>query len=665
MKRKLATCLLVFAAGAMLTACKNVFATEHQSHTKPNIVLFLVDDMGWMDSEAYGSQYYETPNMKRLARQSMRFTDAYAVPLCSPTRASILSGQHSSRHRVTSATGHRPAAPADASPYPARASPNQRFIYANSKNYLDLDLVTFAEVLHGAGYRTGHFGKWHLGLSRRHWPEQHGFEVAFHAEPSPGPKSYFSPYGVHASGEPSPRHHVGTITDGPDGEYITDRLTDEAIKFIEANKDEPFFLNFWQFAVHGPWGHKEEYTKRFAEKADPRGQQRNPIMASMLKSVDESLGRVTEKLDQLGLTDNTLFIFYSDNGGNTHSNVPGSRQIQNIKPGHPRWGFVQDWKKWAGDQPPTNNAPLREGKGRIYEGGQRVPLMVRWPGQIEPGSSSDSVVGPIDLYPTILAAAGLKKPAGHVLDGESIIPILKQTGRLKRQAYFTWFPHLVPAASVRQGNWKLIRRFEPHSKYPEVRELYNLKEDIGETQNLASKNPGKVKELDALIDQFVEETGALYPKPNPGYNATSENKPVGKSDSIAGLVARKCKVVNAEGAIRVTGEGRLPFLGTAQVKFAGPLTMKLRGRSPTGGKGRVQWRTNGQDTFPESGQVVSYDLPAGKTWRTVSVSLPIEGRAGVIRLYLPAEKAAVELQSIEFVDKRGGKKVWDFSGLTP
>ncbi len=322
-----ATCLFVMAVGMMLTTAKNVIAADHQPAAKPNIVLFLVDDMGWMDSTPYGSQYYETPNMKRLERQSMRFTDAYAVPLCSPTRASILSGQYSARHRVTAATGHRPAAPASASPYPAKASPDERFIYARSKNYLDLDLVTLAEVLHSAGYRTGHFGKWHLGLSPAHWPEKHGFVVAFHAEPSPGPNSYFSPYGVNNGGEPKAKYHVGTITDGAEGEYITDRLTDEAIRFVENHKNEPFFLNFWHFAVHGPWGHKEEYTKRFAKKTDPRGQQHNPIMASMLKSVDESLGRVMDKLDELGLTDNTLFIFYSDNGGNTHSNVPGSGAI--------------------------------------------------------------------------------------------------------------------------------------------------------------------------------------------------------------------------------------------------------------------------------------------------------------------------------------------------
>jgi hypothetical protein len=344
----------------------------------------------------------------------------------------------------------------------------------------------------------------------------------------------------------------------------------------------------------------------------------------------------------------------------------------NVKQGHPKWGFVQDWRKWAGDQPPTNNSPLREGKGRIYEGGQRVPLMVRWPGQIEAGSISDSIVGPIDLYPTILEAAGLEKPEGHIVDGESIIPILKQAGKRKRPAYFTWFPHLIPAVSVRQGDWKLIRRFEPHPKYPEVRELYSLKEDIGETSNLASRMPDKVKELDALIDQFVKDTGALVPKPNPNLNADAPTKPPSAnpptstpSEPVAGLVPRNCRIVITEGAIRVVGNGRQPFLGTAQVRFNGPLTLKLRARSKAGGKGRVHWRTAGQDSFPQSSQIATYNLPAGTTWQDVSVSLPVQGKPTVIRLYFPTEQTAVEVESIQFVDKSGRTKSWDFAVETP
>ncbi len=492
---------------------------------RPNVILFLVDDMGWMDSEPYGSEYYETPNMTRLAAQSMRFTDAYAIPLCSPCRASILTGQYTSRHRVTSASGHQPPAEAGASPYPEKTAPDRPLIYANSKNYLDPEITNLAEVLRDAGYRTGHFGKWHLGLTEPHRPGNQGFETTWQCAPDPGPPSYFSPYGVSAEGRPSGQNHVGNITDGPEGEYITDRLTDEAIAFIQARKSEPFYLNLWQYGVHGPWGHKLEYTEYFAKKTDPRGEQRNPIMASMLKSVDESLGRILDTLDELALADNTLFILYSDNGGNVHSNALDDHKIADVKPGHPKYEFIQEWRKYAGPEGPTNNGPLREGKSRIYEGGQRVPLMVRWPGRIPAGSTTDAVVGPIDLYPTILDVLDIDPPKNQIIDGITLLPVLEQRGTLEREALFTWCPHILPAVSVRQGDYKLIRRFEPHRDYPEVRELYNLREDIGETDNLAAKMSGKVAALDALIDNFIRDTGALPPIPNPPYRPADSTPP--------------------------------------------------------------------------------------------------------------------------------------------
>lgn len=628
---------------------------------KPNIVLFLVDDMGWMDSTPYGSQYYETPRMEQFAKQAMRFTDAYSVPLCSPTRASILSGQYSARHRITSASGHQPPASPEASPYPDKAPRTSRFRYADSKNFLDPSMVTVAEVLRQAGYRTGHFGKWHLGLTPEYWPEQQGFETAWHCAPDPGPPSYFSPYGVETSGEPKGRRRVGTITDGPAGEYIVDRLTTEALKFLEAHQKEPFYLNLWQYGVHGPWGHKPEYTAEFAKKTDPRGQQRNPIMASMLRSVDESLGRVLDKLDELGLTQNTLFIFFSDNGGNAHSNTNEDGDLAKIKPGHPKYDFLSDWRKWAGGEPPTNNFPLREGKGRIYEGGQRVPLMVRWPGHVAPGSVNGTVVGAIDLYPTILAATGLEKPAGQVIDGKSLVPVLEQTGKLDREAYFTWFPHLIPACSVRSGDFKLIRRFEPHRDYPEVRELYNLRDDIGETKNLAKEMPDKVREMDALIDRFIQQTGALVPLPNPAYQDTEAKAALAPD---AGLVAKMCTLAMQDGFLRVTVEPgkRRPFLGTAQVKHAGPLKLVLRARSQAGGAGQVQWKTAEQSDFPKEGQIVPFSLPGGGQWQDVEVNLPIAGPVQIIRLYLPAEQHPADVQLIRYTEPNAGKTVreWCF-----
>ncbi len=482
---------------------------------RPNIILFLVDDMGWMDSSAYGSKYYDTPNMERLARRGMLFTDAYAMPLCSPTRASILTGKHSSRHGITSASGHRPPRPKDAPLYPQSAAPGRRMIYAESRNFLDPAEYTLAEALRDAGYRTGHFGKWHLGLTEPHWPEKHGFETAFHGKPDPGPNSYFSPYGFRA---------FQSFPDGPPGEYITDRVTDEALKFIESNRGKPFFLNLWHYGVHGPWGHKVEYTKKLATRQDPRGKQGNPIMASMLKSIDESLGRVVAKLEELQITEETIVIFYSDNGGNTHSNTQTDRKTAELRPNHPRYAMIQDWRKWAGDQPPTNNSPLRDGKGRLYEGGIRVPLIVVWPGVVKTESRTSEIVGCIDLYPTVLDMARVESSDDQIIDGLSLLPLLKQSDLWDRDTYFTWFPHLVPGVAVRQGDWKLIQRFEPTEEYPDGFELFNLNDDLSESRNLAGERPAKVQEMRRLIDSFVGQTGAAIPKPNPKYRPRDANR---------------------------------------------------------------------------------------------------------------------------------------------
>lgn len=633
----------------------------------PNVVLFLVDDMGWMDSEPYGSRYYETPNMSRLAKQSMRFTNAYATPLCSPTRASILTGQYTSRHGVTSATGHRPPQPENFKYLPKAAPPNQKLRMPVSKNYLDPEQYTIAEALRDAGYRTGHFGKWHLGLTTPHRPDKQGFETVWHCAPDPGPPSYFSPYGVTPTGKPTAQHRVGNITDGPDGEHITDRLTSEAIQFIEAHRSEPFFLNLWHYSVHGPWQHKEEYTAEFAKKQDPRKEQRNPVMASMLRNVDESLGRILNKLDVLKLADNTLFIFYSDNGGNAHSWSSDDPKLKKITEKHPLYQTINSYRKWAGGEPPTNNAPLKEGKGRIYEGGQRVPLMVRWPGHIQPGTTSDAIVGPIDLYPTILAALNLPHPKSQIIDGESFLPVLEQTGQLKRTAYFTWFPHLIPAVSVRQGDWKLIRRFEPHRLYPEVRELYDLKADISETNNLASLNPDKVRELDALIDEFVKETGALYPQPNPAYKPRPANIANKGGDPERGLVPKFSKIKLIDGALRMEADGRKPFLGTAQVKQIGPLTLKMRLRSTAGGDGSITWKTAEQTTFPRQGQTIKFQLAASDDWQEVKLDLPVTGKTGIVRIYLPVESGPLDIQSIHFQTAKTKKniRIWDFKGAKP
>jgi arylsulfatase A-like enzyme len=618
---------------------------------RPNVIVFLVDDMGWMDCGAYGSKYYETPSIDRLATRGMRFTDAYSAnPLCSPTRASILTGKYPARHGITTPSGHLPPQRPGYKFLTESAPANQKLVEPESKHYLEPNEYTIAEALRDAGYRTAHFGKWHLGLTEPHWPERQGFDVAMHGKPDPGPPRYFSPYGFKAQ----------TFADGPTGEYIVDRMTDEAIKFIEAEKDRPFLLHLWQYGVHGPWGHKEEYTRQFAEKKDPRGVQGNPIMASMLKSVDESLGRVMAKLDQLGLTDNTIILFTSDNGGNIVSNTPSDSKNEK-NPSAKRAALLADWRKWAGDQGPTNNAPLRQGKGWLYEGGVRVPLVVSWPGVVQPGSTCSTPVSSIDFYPTILAMTGAKAQTDQVIDGQSLVPLLKGSNGWDRQALFNFFPHSqgnkLAGVTVRAGDWKLIRWFATNSEFPDQHELYNLREDLGETTSLAAKLPEIVKELDTSIDGFLKDTGALVPTPNPNYRAPAA-KP---ADPLLGWVPKQCTASNKDGALHVVADGRAPFLANVQFKHTGPVSLQLRVRSSAGGTGKVQWRTGDQSEFTATGQVVSFEIKPGDDWQMARVELPVTGELVHLRLYFPLDKGPTDLSSVQIMAKGALVRNWNFS----
>jgi len=634
-----------------------------------NVIVFLVDDMGWMDCGAYGSKYYETPRMDAFATKAMRFTDAYAQPLCSPSRCSLLTGKYSARHGITSATGHQQPQPPGYKFLPDTAAPSQPMLLPESKNYMEPSEHTLAEALHDAGYRTAHLGKWHLGLTQPYWPEQQGFDVAFHCHPDPGPPGgYFSPYGVKPDGKPGGKNRVGTITDGPPGEYIVDRLASEAEKFIKENKDRPFFLNLWNYGVHGPWGHKPEYTQAFMSKKDPRGAQGNPIMASMLKSVDECFGRVLDTLDRLGLAENTIIVFNSDNGGNSHSNMEEDGKIK--KRGEDD-AFIKDWRKWAGNQPPTMNTPLRDGKGTLYEGGTRVPLMWAWAGHIKAGTTSDAVVGHIDLYPTLLDLLGLPLPAQQKIDGISYARVLKSEGGLERKAFFNYFPHgkspgKAGGVSVRSGDWKLIRWFGMLTD--DVRyELYNLREDLSETKNLATAQPKRVKEMDALIDGFLADTGATYPRPNPAYKPTS-TKPVNPriaadaSDPLLGWKARQCDASVKDGLLTVTAKPTAKaFLGHVMGRTTGPVVFALHVRSISGGEGKIEWL--GDTKAGAEPKSVPFKIAAGD-WQELSVEVPAQGQLGTTRLYLPASQQPVDVDWIELRHKSPDAKPqrWEFKG---
>ena len=432
---------------------------------KPNIIFILIDDMGWRDTGVYGSTFYETPNIDKLAGQGMLFTNAYAsCPVCSPTRASILTGKYPARLRITDwIPGHR---------FPfARLKP------AEMHNELPLEETTLAGALKSLGYVSASIGKWHLG-KEPFYPDKHGFDINIGGTYQGQQPSYFDPY------------QIPTLPDRRDGEYLTDRLTDEALSFMEENRDRPFFLYLSHYAVHTPLQGKEKVVEKYKAKVRPEEEQNNPTYGAVVEAVDDSVGRIMTKLDELKLADDTVIIFTSDNGG----------------------------LSWV-----TSNAPLREGKGTLYEGGIREPLIVRWPGMVKPGSACDEVVTSTDFYSTILSMCGPEVPA-DTPDGMNIMPLLTQTGTLDRRAIYWHYPHYHPCGAspggmIRYGDWKLIEYFEDGRL-----ELYDLKYDLSETTDLAAEMPDKAEQLRAMLADWRKSVDAPMPSPNPDYDPAKERQ---------------------------------------------------------------------------------------------------------------------------------------------
>ncbi len=481
---------IVWVLGVLGPWCGPARAAE----TKPNIVFFLADDLGQRDLGCYGSTFYETPNLDRLARQGARFTDAYAAcPVCSPTRASIMAGKWPQRTGVTDYLG---------AALPEQWSRNTRLLPAPYQDRMALDEITLAEALREAGYATFFAGKWHLG-PEGFWPENQGFEINKGGIDRGGPyggKRYFSPYG-------NPR-----LSDGPPGEHLPDRLATETARFIEANRHRPFFAYFAFYSVHTPLMAREDLQAKYEEKRrrlglearwgregprEVRLVQEHAVYAGMVEALDLAVGKVLAKLDELGLSQNTLVLFTSDNGGLSTS---------------------EGW--------PTSNLPLRAGKGWLYEGGIREPLVVRWPGVVKPGSVIGTPVSSPDFFPTLLEAAGARRKPGQVLDGVSLLPVLKGQGPPPERALFWHYPHYgnqggAPGAAIRRGDWKLIEWFEDGRV-----ELYHLAEDLGEKNDLAAREPGRVKQLAAELHAWQEEVGAKRPAPNPRWDPS---KPSGRA----------------------------------------------------------------------------------------------------------------------------------------
>ena len=464
----------------------------------PNVVFILVDDLGWTDLGCYGSTFYETPNIDALAGQGIRFTDAYAAsPVCSPTRAAIMTGKHPARLGITDWI-------------PGQKPPGRKLLGPEIREHVPTEEVTIAEALRQAGYKTFLAGKWHLGF----FPEQHGFDInkggCYLGSPFNG---YLAPY------------KIPTLEDGPDGEYLTDRLTDETLRFINDNRDSPFFAYLSFYTVHAPIEACRRHLERFRRKAAgmpkeegpalvrerdawTRQRQERPNYASMVYAMDENVGRVLKRLDELGLSDNTIVIFVSDNGG--WSTMP---RPENPAPKGPM--PVDARRRWTWKGAPTSVLPLRAGKGWCYEGGLRVPLIIRAPGLSQPGSVSHVPVTSADFYPTILELAGLPSQPQQHCDGLSMLPLLKGAESLARDALYWHHPHYngadwTPGAALRVGDWKLIEFYEEQRV-----ELYNLADDIGERHDLAAQMPDKRDELLDRLHTWQKRVAAPMPRPNP------------------------------------------------------------------------------------------------------------------------------------------------------
>lgn len=464
------------------------------SKRAPNILFILIDDLGWRDISCYGSEFYETPNIDRLATQGMRFTDAYAsCPVCSPTRASLLTGKSPARIGMTQAIGGCFTGALCDVPY---------------LSFLPESEIALPRVLSEADYQSWHVGKWHLG-ERRFLPPLHGFDVNRGGCGWGLPKNgYFSPYGIPG------------FEDGPEGEYLTDRLTDEALDLIsQRDRSRPFFLNLWHYAVHKPIEAPGHLVEKYREKAREMGLnakqtivegehlpyemrktararrmvvQSNPVYAAMVENLDTNIGRVLNALQEDGCGEETLVVFTSDNGGDS-----------------------------TGPDPVTCNLPLSEGKGWMYEGGTRVDQIVRWPGVVQGGSVCQEPTISSDWYPTLLEAAGLPPDPVQHADGESILPLLRGED-MPRGPIFWHYPHYHhcggrPACAVRHGDWKLIEHFEDGRL-----ELFNLRDDIAEEHDLSAKEPERAVDMHGQLCAWREEVSALIPRRNPNWQPVAD-----------------------------------------------------------------------------------------------------------------------------------------------
>jgi arylsulfatase A-like enzyme len=597
--------------------------------------VILADDLGWSDTTLYGNTaYYQTPNIERLAKRGMTFSRAYsASPLCSPTRSALITGQSPARTGITVPNCHVPQVVLEATTG-KKGPADQKAIQPNPVTRLKTEYRTIAETMKDAGYATAHFGKWHLG-PEPYSPLQQGFDVDLPHTPGPGPAgAYVAPWKFPNFKEKSPNEH------------IEDRMAAEAVAWMEQQKDKPFYMNYWMFSVHAPFDAKKANIEKHRGRMDPQDAQRSPTYAAMIQSMDDAIGTLLDALDRLKLADNTIIIFTADNGGNMYNEIDGTT--------------------------PTSNRPLRGGKATMFEGGTRVPGVVVWPGIAQAGSRSDAIIQSEDYYPTLLEGLALKPAAGQQFDGASILPALKGDP-LADKTVFQFFPHnpgvpdwLPPAVSVHRGDWKLIRIFHGGEKGAHRHLLFNLRDDLGEKNNLAAQKPELVAELDGLIEKFLLETKAVVPVANPAFDpakyhpelegkqqpkAKAKAPAKGKDDTfpaLQGWKARDCKAAVKDGVLHITDIGDACFLGMSANKHRGPSTARFRIKAKAGAS-HFDWLANGTEAKAHR---ADFTLKGGD-WEDVTVQIPATGPLGIVRLYLPMQEQVIEIDWIEIQSSEG------------
>lgn len=600
------------------------YAAQGAKPDKMNVILILADDLGASDTSLGGSTFHQTPNLARLAERGMYFTNAYsASALCSPTRSSIMSGQSPARTGITAPAGHTPEVKIKAS-VQASAGKTARQTNCASATRLATEHITLAEVLKEAGYATAHFGKWHLG-KEPYSPLEQGFDIDIPHWPGPAPAgSFVAPWKYPSFKEKYPKEH------------IEDRLGDEIVSFMEKNKDKPFYINYWQFSVHAPFDAKAELIEKYKKTVDPKNPQQSPTYAAMVQSLDDNIGKLLDALDRLKIADKTIIIFYSDNGGNMYNLVDGTTA--------------------------TSNAPYRGGKATVYEGGIHMPAVFVWPAVVKGGAKSDALIQSEDLYATVLDMVGLPAQPKQAMDSISAVPaLLGKPGQ--RDAVYVFFPHgpsvpdhLPPSVVVRQGDWKLIRIFHDNPDQSHRYELYNLKEDIGERNNLAAKYPDRVKQLDGLLEAFLQNTHAVVPKANPNYDPKAANK--AQDWTATGYLDLSQKDVGLQ--IRSFGESPMIIETTGLKAQPGSAVVEFKMRSlSASGPGRIYWADDNKKFDDKN--AVDFAMTDDGLWHEYRVELPLKNAVGSLRVMPASTQGVVHIEWIRLKDfKNNPIKEWNF-----